>query len=216
VSSSVRAQGVHALLKFGAENHMRALYEHGTVYLNTLEYFRRGEDGRVRFDTDEGLHSIYQGPQVTYRFDVRGETIHRMGGDDVNALRIWQPGREDVNVYCMTALCEPGDHRLDARFDGFGRACVKINNPKEFLDRFKAAAQSAAESVQPGLVEYVSARGHVGDMGVFRKLDTFAWQSELRIAVEPLVSTRGPIQFTLGSLRDVADLIVLPKASPVI
>ncbi len=35
-------------LKIGQEEHIKDLYENGTIYLNTIEYFRKIEDEELR------------------------------------------------------------------------------------------------------------------------------------------------------------------------
>src|SRR5450432_274244 len=54
-----------------------------------------------------------------------------------------------------------------------------------------------------GLVEYVSERTHVGEMGPPKKFDRFAHQSEFRFYIDPGFGK--PLTLTLGSLEYIAN-----------
>lgn len=193
-------------VKVGTREHMTALHERGELYLNTLEYFRRGEDGLIRFDGDEGLKRIYQGPDVTFTISAFGRTLlTSKGGEGVEAIRLWLKGRNDLNVYCMTEITQLASFPYDDRFLGFGDTCVIVTNRDEFLRRLGAALRARARNFQTRSVEYVPTGKYVGEMGVFRKFDTFAWQREIRIAVDPLVAG-GPLRLSVGPLTDVTRL----------
>ena len=45
-------------LKFGSLEHITDMYENGTIYINTIEYFRKHEDGNLRGDSYEGATKI--------------------------------------------------------------------------------------------------------------------------------------------------------------
>src|ERR1022692_4319883 len=64
-----------------------------------------------------------------------------------------------------------------AQFDYDG--LVLIQNANEFDNRLKAAALRLGFSLNFGLVRYVPP-SHCGEMGPFKKLDTYAYQNEVR------------------------------------
>lgn len=80
------------------------------------------------------------------------------------------------------------------------------------MDRLTDSAIPHARGIRRDLVEYVPKR-YAGDMGAFRKFETFAWQNEFRVGVDPLVARAGHIDLTMGSIGDIAELLpmsVLP------
>ena len=46
---------IKAFIKFGSEKNILDLYTNGTVFLNTIQYFRNIEDGELRGDKYEGV-----------------------------------------------------------------------------------------------------------------------------------------------------------------
>ena len=57
---------VSFFLKFGKSNDILDLYENGTVYLNTIQYFRTLEDRELRGDSYEGASRIINGLPGTF------------------------------------------------------------------------------------------------------------------------------------------------------
>ena len=53
---------IKMFLKFGEEKYMNDLYYNGTIYFNSIQYFRELEDGELRGDIYEGVSSIKNYP----------------------------------------------------------------------------------------------------------------------------------------------------------
>jgi len=197
--------GPYAFLKLGKQEHIEALQTRGSMHFETLDYFRRGEDGNVRFDSDEGLHSIIQGPSMKVEFSARGRTfLSDSGGKLVHSLKIMQPNLDAVNIFCLTAILSIGRFPFHPGFRTFGDACLVITDLVEFSRRVRKGIEARVRAADSAPVEYVSPTAHVGDMGRFRKFQRYAWQQEYRIAVEPLIYTGGAMDFDVGSLGDIS------------
>jgi hypothetical protein len=86
-----------------------------------------------------------------------------------------------------------------AQFDYDG--LVLIQNANEFDNRLKAAALRLGFSLNFGLVRYVPP-SHCGEMGPFTKLDTYAYQNEVRYLTTRPIPKEG-LTLTLGPLQDI-------------
>jgi hypothetical protein len=64
------------LVKFGSKEHMEDFRRNGTMYMNTVEYFRMLEGRGHVGDEDEGLQSCYQSDRVNVKITKPdGESI---------------------------------------------------------------------------------------------------------------------------------------------
>jgi hypothetical protein len=86
-----------------------------------------------------------------------------------------------------------------AQFDSDG--LVLIQKPIEFDQRLRAAALRLGFMLDRGLVEYMPS-SHCGPMGPFRKIDTYAYQNEVRYLTTRPIPKEG-LTLTLGSLTDI-------------
>lgn len=204
----VHGHGPYAFLKFGKHRHIDALLRRGALHLKTLDYFRRGDDGNIRYDHDEGLQMIAQGPSMRIDLSVRGQTLlSDAGGKVIRSLRVWQQNTDAINIYCLTALTALGRFPYHPGFARFGPACLLITEVAEFMARVSAAISDRVRNAHSAPVDYVHPAIHAGDMGVFRKFNTYEWQREYRIAVEPLVFTGDAMDIEAGPLTDIAQVL---------
>ena len=195
-------------MKMGRLDHMLSLYERGLMYLNTLEYFRRGEEREARFDNDEGMRDVIQGPSMHVEVSIAGRVVlEDHGGNMIKSFKLWMPERKNLYIYSLTAVREMGQFPFDSRFEKFGAAAVIVKRPGLFMERLEQAVQTVGRYVRRDLVEYVDSRTHVGEMGAFRKFRRYAFQQEFRIAIEPLVITGDALEIELGPIDDIAQLV---------
>jgi hypothetical protein len=92
---------------------------------------------------------------------------------------------------------------VDPRNFAFGDTFVLLKDGDEFLARARKAALESGQTLGCHMVEYVG-ETYSGPMGPFRKYATFAYQSEVRLALLP--GTGEPYKLRLGSLSDIVAL----------
>jgi len=206
------------LFKLGERRYMERLLHEGELYLNTLDYFRRLEDGTPRSDRDEAVGYNWQMDGGT--FEMQDEREWRLVGTLVGGIRVEDPALLDANVYSLHArrasqCTEPW--KLD--YLDFGDTFVLFFNPSEFLERVRRAAQEEGHRLSWGPVEYVDRRKYHGPMGAFRKFEERAVDLEFRILLQP--GAGGPLRLQVGDLTDIAflgetskRLKLIPKEEP--
>ena len=193
---------VLGLFKFGSREHIES-FAHGTLYMNTLQYFENleaDEDGDLRSDPFEGVGSLLFGKGAILSVKI-GQDFQPVGGF-LGPVR-WRPtGGIKASIFCMYALRPPQSATIiDERNLRFGDTFAVLTDGDEFLRRVKAAAKSAGHNLEYRLVEYFDEQTHQGEVGIFRKRTVFSYQSELRIALIPGVDE--PYRFAVGDLSDI-------------
>jgi hypothetical protein len=121
-------------------------------------------------------------------------------------IRMNPPEHEKINIFCMYALrpLVEGTFPVDKRNFHFGEHALLLINPPEFLHRIESALKFQRIRGDGNLVEYVDDK-HTGDLGPFRKLRKFSYQSEWR-----LVCYNGPgwpREIRIGSIADISVII---------
>jgi hypothetical protein len=164
------------LVKFGQYEHLCQLRDEGLLYLNNLPYFWKiEEDEELRGDPFDGVAEVLRGS--------KGTVTPRNGPGvpvDVHnwVIRVHPPEAEKMNIFCMCAVHpSAGSFPVDERNFRFGDHALVLTNPQEFIDRTASQLESENISRRADLVEYVDDE-HMGEVGPFRKLRSFAYQSE--------------------------------------
>jgi hypothetical protein len=62
-------------LKLGSEENILDLFENGTIYMNTIEYFRKVEDEELRGDKYEGVSRVINSLPGTFKIQVLKENL---------------------------------------------------------------------------------------------------------------------------------------------
>ena len=95
---------------------------------------------------------------------------------------------------------------IDKRMDGFGGSFLLISNTQEFINRVRSAAAEVHCDLAYEPVRYYDDATHSGPTGLFRKPQSYAYQSEFRLA---LTSGRcGSIDLQCGSMHDIATMVM--------
>lgn len=189
---------------------MEALFNKGELYLQTLETFRRLED-KERGDKYEGavkMRSDKNG-KMTLTNKETGESIDF----DVTESQLIErhSGISGLHIYCVYCLLFE-DHegmRLGTNFsneiiNGFGDHVVVIFDTHSFMKRVKSAVEGLGFKLISGRVEYLEFCDYSGEIGPYRKEQSFSHQKEFRIAVMGEERPKGPLKFSIGSLEDIA------------
>jgi hypothetical protein len=90
---------------------------------------------------------------------------------------------------------------VDPRNFEFGDTFAIIENFEEFMKRVQAAVAGTGQTVQYAPVEYIDDASYAGPVGIFRKISSFSYQSELRLALLPGYGVRHELE--VGDLSDI-------------
>ena len=192
------------LLKFGRRDHMEQLRRDGILYMNTLAYFRKAEQGVG--DPDEGLKSHYQPTRVNVRITIRDGRSFTWSADDGSLdgpITVRNYATDQLNVFCMYVLKWRGEKTLiDKQNLVFGDTYVWITDWRQFFERIDFAVKRENLHIAKRAVEYVPRNEHHGVMGAFRKFTGYEHQSEFRFVISP--GFGHPYQLILGDISDIA------------
>jgi hypothetical protein len=196
---------VHGIVKIGKRQHLEALRSRGEVYLNTWGHFQRLEENLVQGDYDEGLSAILQvarGLQLHVEIDGKFEPIPGLFGQ----MRFRRADVDEFNLFCMFGITDESfNHLNDPRLLEFGDTALLFLNGDEFLKRLRKAIDDLGMPHDSHLVSYVDREVHEGEMGPFRKLSPYSYQSELRFLVHS--KSRQPLTLKVGCLEDISVLV---------
>jgi hypothetical protein len=182
------------LFKFGRAEHIRTLYERGEVFVSPASYFKAA-DGAARQDDELSMHWYRSGQKVEF-------------------------STSDYYCWCCASVY---DYRLFWDFHSSGKpadACLAIHDLDSFMNRFAAAVPNAVRVRLTPVLYYdplavpddpVGFAAYQDEAIQCMKHFRFAYQWEFRVVITP--SGPPPLQafkFEMGSLRDVAELIVAP------
>lgn len=194
-----------ALVKFGSKEYMEDFRRNGTMYMNTVEYFRALEGRGHVGDEDEGLQSCYQSDRVNVKITKPdGDSILLTKEDGLTGQILTRNNAVNgQNIFCMYALLYSGTKPVvDERTLIFGDTYVCITSGTSFLERIHAAAKKARVKIYKRFVEYVARDSHNGEMGIFKKFDSYSYQNEYRFVLSPGLSV--PYTLSLGDLSDIS------------
>ncbi len=192
-----------ALVKFGHQQHLIQLRDDGLLYMNTLLYFWGIEDGGLRGDVCDSVDEIARG----HEGEVTLANATKAPLKITNwTLRIQPPEAEKINVFCMYALRpSAGTFPVDQKNLQFGDYALVVADAQQFIDRIGSHMESKAIRGKAGLVEYVD-NEYTGAVGPFRKLMSFAYQSEWRLVCYD--GAGGPRTIRIGSIADISTIML--------
>lgn len=211
-ASRISALGLcpgQVFIKYGQRHWMEALVERGSLRLQPGSFFSKPDLNQAVRDDEMS---------VPVSFMLTREQIVRLvrNPDDVpldvteQRLDLAFRSTADFWLYCVTVSIQP---RLVVDFEA--EACVIIRDRQQFARRLIAAAKAAT-----GAVEVRQARANYVDPLLPKSPKVFAplakpfgytYQHEYRFCwlPKPPRPTVDPIDLEIGSLTDIAELIVL-------
>ena len=198
--SSYDADNTQFLVKFGREEHMRALLRRGAVFMNQLQYFVDLEKDGLRGDRNEALTGYWSHERA--KITIGGRQLLPAG-----PLRVWGAPDRRRATYCLYGVSNLRDP-VDPRCFTFGDLAVFFSNGQEFARRVFAAAERLGHELALEPVRYVG-RDYCGPMGAFTKLSEFSFQNEWRMVTRD--PTPGPLLLEVGSLEDIAMAVPLSE-----
>lgn len=191
-------------LKFGSKANIQDMYDNGTVYLNTIEFFRKHEDNALRGDKYEGASKIINSVRGTFRIpdvdrDFRYEKVH-----------LKQSYKTVLgNLYCLYCISSHGfpnpiDYRLDEKNLRFGTHCLIIKDGQYLLTCIEKELERKGFEFLHGFVNYYDNESVCKDLTLFDKPNEFEYQKEFRFYVHN--NELGPIKLQIGSLHEKAEV----------
>jgi hypothetical protein len=107
-------------------------------------------------------------------------------------------------LFCMFALRHTSNgFPVNKKNYKFGDYALVLRDPNEFMNRI---VDKANMRLKANLVEYVN-KDYTGEIGLFKKFDSFAYQSEWRIAC--FEGEGVPTTISIGSIKDIS--IIMPS-----
>ncbi|WP_100616406.1 hypothetical protein [Confluentibacter citreus] len=195
---------IKLFLKFGELKYVNDLYENGTVFLNSIQHFRKLEDNGLRGDNYEGIIKLRNFPSGDFEIkslNYKGKYI---------SMQIRESYDEVVgNIYSLYAVSSQGfpnplQFKIDNRNSEFGSHCLMIKNLPIFFKRIEQELNNSKLKFRHGFVKYYDARKTNGKITLFQKPLEYEHQKEFRFYVER--DSIEPLILKIGSLKDIAEI----------
>lgn len=195
---------IKTFLKFGSLKHITDLYENGTIFINTVEYFRRHQDGNIRGDSYEGASKISNFPPGKVRISgLEGEF------DYLNFHL--KEAHESIlgNIYCLYCISshgipDPHKFKIDKRNAEFGSHCLMIQDNQYFFEKIKSELSDKGFKFRYGFVDYYNKKIINRELTIFEKPDEYEYQKEFRFYVRN--NKIEPIKIQIGSLKEYSEI----------
>ncbi len=195
------------LYRRGKPEHIRALYERGELYINTIDFIRECDQNEDRSDIHDGISVRNFLGEVEVKMCEAGKDINKYGTslNGSNCVMITDSD-EKGNIYCLSGIYSEhlmGErNNIDFNTKAFGESLILIHNPRQFIDRvLETLKVKGFENVQYKPVTYYS-NDYSGRIGFFRKHEKFKYQNEFRFFIPNQRNER--IEISIGSLKDIA------------
>ena len=192
------------LLKVGKMEHIQDLYENGTIFFNTIQYFRELEDKQLRGDGYEGASNIINSLPGT--FIIPGSN-HVVNFEKIHIKSAYP--KVLGNIFCLYCLSpqtvlNPFDFKIDDRIEEFGTHFLMIKNGALFFEKVKKELENQGYKSHVDFVKYYDKDNVNSDLSVFNKPKEYEHQKELRIYIEN--NEEKFIKITIGSLKEFSQI----------
>ena len=201
---------IFSFLKFGSEKNSRDLYENGTIYFNTIDYFQILEEQELRGDNYEGTTVInnyheYENVKYQIKFQDREEPIEIHPTE----LHVREYMTETLgNLYSLFSIKTPDifveNYQIDKRVKKFGDYFVMIKDLPRFLENIYSTLTNLKISYKSGVVRYYDKKRVNGEITFFDKSLEYEYQKEFRIFI--VNKKNNPFSIKIGSLEEYAEL----------
>lgn len=195
---------IMCFLKFGRPEHIKELLEKGTIYMNSIQYFRTYEDNFTRGDIYEGVSRLKNYPPG--EFEIK-ELNYRGKYESLHLRESFQEVLGNIySLYCVSSfhIENPFEFHIDLRNLNFGSQCLFIKNNPEFLLRVENKLKMLGLRYRHGFVDYYNKFDKVGDITLFEKPMEYSYQNEFRFYVER--KSTMPFNIEIGNLSDIAEV----------
>jgi len=195
---------IKMFLKFGQEEHIRDLYQNGTIFMNSIQYFRKLEDGELRGDRYEGINRIRNYPAGQFEIpslNFKGNYL---------SLQVREAYETVVgnifSLYCISSHGweNPNDFKIDEKIKKFGSHCLLIKDNAKFLSLIEEKLKELKVKFNHNFVTYYDKDKVDREITLFEKPLEFGYQKEFRLYAEQKLDK--PFIFKIGSLEDIAEI----------
>ncbi len=216
-------------IKFFEQESYADAFMAGSLYLNTLAYFKRLEsctDGRM--DSNEAVAMWWQPDDLVIRLNVPGIGNTKITKRDLaGPVSMAYRHHDYLHILCLYALythgfayedggnisCTAGQVdevrrqlTIDERCFKFGKFAV-ITPAVPFLSQLRSALVEHGHKATGRLVEYYDDKTFHGEIPVqdapFKTQQRFSYQREFRICIDPVIQQAGPLSINVGSLSHI-------------
>lgn len=195
---------IKMFMKFGSKENMEDLLYNGTIYMNTVQYFRDIEDHNLRGDDYEGASKIINSLPGTFKIlgidrEFEYKKVHL------------KKSYETIlgNIYCLYCVSSHGfpnpfDFKIDQRIAEFGSYCLMVKDNRYFLDAIEKELKKNNCEFEHSFIEYYDKNIVNKKLSLFEKSNEYEYQKEFRIYV--FNTEISPISIKIGSLEGKAEL----------
>ena len=204
------------LIKFTSLEFAKS-FRKGTIYMNTMEYFRGIEsDQYLRGDLLEGTNSIIAKDDFGEVLPELGMSFSKNMKDAIiGGMPLISEELKHYNIFSMyhlncdfsTEYIEP----IDSRINEFGDTFVLIFDFEEFQRRILFELNKENDECKynilnfgGGKVEYYDWGFPTQKLGPLKKLKMYSYQKEYRLIAEPIEFTLEPLILNIGDISDIS------------
>ena len=174
--------------------------------MNTVSYFKNNEKQSIG-DCYEGIDHCFQPKDI--QLIVNGRRITQI----LSPVTLEDGGNKYTHIFSCFCIYEGLPMREDLKIaddkvSDFGNSFC-LMRPRAFLEKINEALSKNENinSYSCDLVEYVNSESYKGEMGIFKKFDSYSWQQEYRIAIQAKKDKDIPFLLKIGSLEGVACIV---------
>ena len=196
---------IKLFLKLGSEENILDLFENGTIYMNTIEYFRKVEDEELRGDKYEGVSKVINSLPGTFKIPGIDREFNYV------KVHLKESYKEVLgNIYSLYAISSKGfpnplDFKFDERNLRFGTHGVMIKDLPLFFNKIENELKKNNLKFNHGFVDYYDKEEVSREITLFEKPLEFKHQKEFRFYVEN--DKIKPIKIQIGSMKDYAEIL---------
>jgi hypothetical protein len=196
---------IKLFLKLGSEENILDLFENGTIYMNTIEYFRKVEDEELRGDKYEGVSRIINSLPGTFKIPGIDREFNYI------KMHLREAHKEVIgNIYSLYTISSKGfpnplDFEFDKRNLRFGTHCLIIKDLPYFFKKIKKELKKNDYKFNYDFVDYYDKEEVNREITLFEKPLEFEYQKEFRFYVEDYGMK--PIKIQIGSLKKYAEIL---------
>ena len=200
------------LLKFGKKKHIENLYEKGTIFCNTISFFRNFEKNDFIGDKFEGTTSIKNSKkEVDYKLtlDYKSDKPIELNLSNWKMRSFYENPKG--NLFCLYSINLDDINQnqqffIDLKmFSNDNDYCLFINKPSDFLKRIKNQLDIKGIKFKFDLVKYHDFSKDKSNLTLFHKSIKYNYQKEFRLflATENIEDS---FIFNIGDLSDIASI----------
>ena len=196
---------IKLFLKLDSKENILDLFDNGTIYMNTIEYFRKVEDEELRGDKYEGVSKVINSLPGTFKIPGIDREFNYI------KVHLKESYKEVLgNIYSLYAISSKGfpnplDFKFDERNLRFGTHGVMIKDLPLFFNKIENELKKNNLKFNHGFVDYYDKEEVSREITLFEKPLEFEHQKEFRFYVEN--DKIKPIKIQIGRMKDYAEIL---------